>query len=213
MNLEPLKKIFKYPVKLDVMNVNTLKKVLVMATSSFCKIQKGKSFLMMNAVFFYNYYRHCKVKRMAWNPVICCWFTPSWDWQCRPAPWSSVSSFFGLALNASFPCSIYVKPLSTALVRVWWMMMHFLSVILGMWTILLLLFYKGISLLALATVNGYHGYVLFAWLYGFCLGGYHYALHQYTLDRVRARQFARGWSLVLAIRALPTLFGVPIAGR
>ena len=67
--------------------------------------------------------------------------------------------------------------------------------------------------MALATVNGYHGYVLFAWLYGFCLGGYHYALHQYTLDRVRARQFARGWSLVLAIRALPTLFGVPIAGR
>lgn len=70
----------------------------------------------------------------------------------------------------------------------------------------------GLSLLALATVNGYHGYVLFAWLYGFCLGGYQYAVHQYTLDRVRARQFARGWSLVLAVRALPTLFGVPIAG-
>ncbi|XP_046644820.1 monocarboxylate transporter 3-like isoform X3 [Daphnia pulicaria] len=70
----------------------------------------------------------------------------------------------------------------------------------------------GLSLLALATVNGYHGYVLFAWLYGFCLGGYQYAVHQYTLDRVRARQFARGWSLVLAVRSLPTLFGVPIAG-
>lgn len=71
----------------------------------------------------------------------------------------------------------------------------------------------GLSLLTLATVNGYHGYVLFAWLYGFCLGGYQYAVHQYTLDRVRARQFARGWSLVLAVRALPTLFGVPIAGK
>ena len=70
----------------------------------------------------------------------------------------------------------------------------------------------GISLLALASVNGYHGYVLFAWLYGFCFGGYQYALHQYTLDRVRARQFARGWTFVLAARALPTLFGVPIAG-
>jgi len=68
------------------------------------------------------------------------------------------------------------------------------------------------SLLALATVDGYHGYALFAWIYGFCLGGYHYALHQYTLDRVRARQFARGWALVLAARAFPALFGVPIAG-
>ncbi len=45
------------------------------------------------------------------------------------------------------------------------------------------------------------------------MGGYQYAVHQYTLDRVRARQFARGWSLVLAVRALPTLFGVPIAGE
>ncbi|KAI9557615.1 hypothetical protein GHT06_017443 [Daphnia sinensis] len=70
----------------------------------------------------------------------------------------------------------------------------------------------GLSLLTLATVNGYHGYVLFAWLYGFCLGGYQYAVHQYTLDRVRARQFARGWSLVLAVRSLPSLFGIPIAG-
>ena len=68
-------------------------------------------------------------------------------------------------------------------------------------------------MLALAAVDGYHGYVLFAWIYGFCLGGYQYALHQYTLDRVRARQFARGWAFVLAARALPTLFGVPIAGN
>jgi len=70
----------------------------------------------------------------------------------------------------------------------------------------------GVSLLVLASISGYHGYVLFALLYGFCLGGYQYALHQYTLDRVRARQFARGWTFVLAGRALPTLFGVPIAG-
>jgi len=67
-------------------------------------------------------------------------------------------------------------------------------------------------MLALASVTGYHGYVLFVWFYGFCLGGYQYALHQYTLDRVRARQFARGWTFVLAVRALPTLFGVPITG-
>lgn len=79
--------------------------------------------------------------------------------------------------------------------------------------ILLCIFHDvGLSLLTLATVNGYHGYVLFAWLYGFCLGGYQYAVHQYTLDRVRARQFARGWSLVLAVRSLPSLFGIPIAG-
>lgn len=144
--------------------------------------------------------------------MICCWFTLSWGWRCRRVQWSSVWSFYGPVLNASFPCSICVRPRSTALVRFllddgWWrVMMH------------LLLYHKtkhpwkGLSLLALATVNGYHGYVLFAWFYGFCLGGYQYALHQYTLDRVRARQFARGWSLVLAVRALPTLFGVPIAG-
>jgi hypothetical protein len=67
-------------------------------------------------------------------------------------------------------------------------------------------------MLALASVTSYQGYALFAWMYGFCLGGYQYALHQYTLDRVRARQFARGWSLVLAVRALPALFGIPITG-
>ena len=68
-------------------------------------------------------------------------------------------------------------------------------------------------MLVLASVTSYHGYALFAWMYGFCLGGYQYALHQYTLDRVRARQFARGWSLVLAVRALPALFGIPITGK
>ena len=68
------------------------------------------------------------------------------------------------------------------------------------------------SLLALATVKGYHGYIFFACIYGFCLGGYQYALHQYTLDRIRARQFARAWAFVLAAKAVPVLLGVPIAG-
>ncbi|KAG7155263.1 Monocarboxylate transporter 12-like 10 [Homarus americanus] len=37
----------------------------------------------------------------------------------------------------------------------------------------------------------YHGYVLFAWLYGIFCGGFHYSLKMYTYEKVRARNFAR----------------------
>lgn len=51
----------------------------------------------------------------------------------------------------------------------------------------------GISLLALSSVQGYHGYVLFVWLYGLCLGGFLYSVKMLTMERVRAKHFTRAW--------------------
>jgi hypothetical protein len=70
----------------------------------------------------------------------------------------------------------------------------------------------GVSLLALSTVQGYHGYVLFAWLYGLCLGGFLYSLKMFTMERVRARHFTRTWGFVQSAEAIPVLLGVPITG-
>jgi hypothetical protein len=70
----------------------------------------------------------------------------------------------------------------------------------------------GVSLLALGTVQGYHGYVLFVWLYGLCLGGFLYSLKMFTLERVRARYFTRTWGFVQSAEAIPVLLGVPITG-
>lgn len=68
------------------------------------------------------------------------------------------------------------------------------------------------SLLALSTVQGYHGYVLFVWLYGVCLGGFLYSLKMFTMERVRARYFTRTWGFVQGAEAIPVLLGVPITG-
>ncbi|RZB40804.1 monocarboxylate transporter 2, partial [Asbolus verrucosus] len=54
----------------------------------------------------------------------------------------------------------------------------------------------GVSLLALSAVQGYHGYVLFVWLYGTCLGGYTYSLKMFALERVRGRHFTKAWSFI-----------------
>lgn len=70
----------------------------------------------------------------------------------------------------------------------------------------------GVSLLALSTVQGYHGYVLFIWLYGVCLGGFLYSLKMFTLERVKARYFTRAWGFVQGAEAIPVLLGVPITG-
>ncbi|XP_067011576.2 monocarboxylate transporter 4-like [Anabrus simplex] len=70
----------------------------------------------------------------------------------------------------------------------------------------------GVSLLALSAVQGYHGYVLFVWLYGVCLGGFLYSLKMFTMERVRTRHFTRAWSFVQGAEALPVLLGVPITG-
>lgn len=74
-------------------------------------------------------------------------------------------------------------------------------------------FMCGLSMLALTAVRGsYHGYVLFAWIYGIFCGGYHYSLKMYTYERVRARNFARTWGFVQCSQAIPIAIGVPISG-
>lgn len=66
-------------------------------------------------------------------------------------------------------------------------------------------------MLALVSVEGYHGYFLFAWMYGVFLGGFELTLKVYTFDRLRVRQFTRGWGFVQGIKALPYLFGIIIS--
>jgi hypothetical protein len=105
-------------------------------------------------------------------------------------------------------------------------------------------FMCGLSILALTAVHGnYHGYVMFAWIYGIFCGGYvcgnyhgnvmlalmciifcgnvfmwflcryHYSLKMYTYERVRARNFARTWGFVQCSQAIPIAIGVPISGE
>ncbi|XP_049817094.1 monocarboxylate transporter 2-like [Aethina tumida] len=70
----------------------------------------------------------------------------------------------------------------------------------------------GISLLAMSAVQGYHGYVLFVWLYGICLGGFTYSLKMFALERVRGRHFTKAWSFIQGAKSLPVLLGIPITG-
>jgi len=74
-------------------------------------------------------------------------------------------------------------------------------------------FFLAVSELAMTALHGYNGYTLFAWMYGYCLGGFQYALPILVLERLRAKNFARAWSFVEGIRFLPVLLGVPIAGK
>lgn len=68
-------------------------------------------------------------------------------------------------------------------------------------------------MLALTSVQGYHGLVLFTWIYGIFLGGYMYSLKVYTYERVRARHFPRAWSFLQASQAIPLFLGVPLTGK
>nr|XP_022921215.1 monocarboxylate transporter 2-like [Onthophagus taurus] len=70
----------------------------------------------------------------------------------------------------------------------------------------------GISLLALTAVQGYHGYCLFTWLYGICLGGYTYSLKMFTLERVKTRHFTKAWSFIESSKSVPILIGIPLTG-
>ncbi|XP_064089838.1 uncharacterized protein LOC135203791 [Macrobrachium nipponense] len=74
------------------------------------------------------------------------------------------------------------------------------------------MFLCGVATLAFTAVEGYHGYVMFAWLYGIFCGGFHYSLKMYTYEKVRARNFARTWGFVQCSQAIPTAIGVPITG-
>ena len=40
-----------------------------------------------------------------------------------------------------------------------------------------------LSILALCSVRGYHGYLLFVWMYGFSLGGFQYVLKMFTFEK------------------------------
>ncbi|XP_049948306.1 monocarboxylate transporter 12-like [Schistocerca serialis cubense] len=70
----------------------------------------------------------------------------------------------------------------------------------------------GVSLLALGSVEGYHGYVLIVWLYGVCLGGFVYSFKVFAMECVRSRYFARAWGFVQGAEAVPLLVGVPVTG-
>ncbi|XP_076275366.1 monocarboxylate transporter 2-like [Rhynchophorus ferrugineus] len=70
----------------------------------------------------------------------------------------------------------------------------------------------GISLLALSAVQGYHGYVLFVWLYGICLGGFTYSLKMFALERIRNKHFTKAWSFIQGAKSIPVLLGIPITG-
>lgn len=70
----------------------------------------------------------------------------------------------------------------------------------------------GISMLALSSVEGYHGYVLFAWMYGLCLGGFLYSMKMLTMERIRGRHFTKVWGFVQGAEAIPVIVGVPVTG-
>ena len=69
-----------------------------------------------------------------------------------------------------------------------------------------------ISLLFLTTVESYNGYVIFVWLYGISVAGYHYSLKMFVYQKVRARNFSRAWGFIQCSQSLPTMFGIPLAG-
>ena len=51
-------------------------------------------------------------------------------------------------------------------------------------------------MLALTSVEGYHGYLLFAWMCGAFVGGLNFSLATFVLERSRIRHFARDWGFV-----------------
>lgn len=70
-----------------------------------------------------------------------------------------------------------------------------------------------ISLIAFTSFDDYQGYVLFVWIYGFFFGGYCYSIKMFVLEKVRARNFNRAWSLLQASQSLPIFVGVPITSE
>ncbi|CAG0879409.1 unnamed protein product [Darwinula stevensoni] len=70
----------------------------------------------------------------------------------------------------------------------------------------------GLSQLSLVSIEGYHGHVLFVWIYGVFCGGYHYSLKMYTFERVRARNFPRAWAILHSSHAIPIAIAIPVSG-
>ena len=73
--------------------------------------------------------------------------------------------------------------------------------------------FPGISMLALVSVEGYHGYLMFVWMYGFFIGGFEVALKVYVYERLKIKQFSRGFAYIQSIKALPYLIGFPITAH
>ncbi|XP_013778241.2 monocarboxylate transporter 12-like [Limulus polyphemus] len=69
-----------------------------------------------------------------------------------------------------------------------------------------------IAILSFCAVNGYHGYVLFVWIYGIFSGGYQYSLKMYLYEKVRPRNFDRAWSYLQWSQSIPILIGIPVTG-
>ena len=65
-------------------------------------------------------------------------------------------------------------------------------------------------MLALASVEGYHGYLMFVWMYGIFFGGMEVTLKTYCYERLKIKQYARGWGYIQGVRALPLLIGKKI---
>ena len=70
-----------------------------------------------------------------------------------------------------------------------------------------------LAVFSLTAIQGYNGYILFAWLYGLAYGGYIYSLRMYLFEKVRARNFARAWGFAQFAMAVPNLVGFPLASE
>lgn len=71
----------------------------------------------------------------------------------------------------------------------------------------------GISIMTFGTIEGYNGVVLFVWIYGAFLGGYHHALKMYLYEKVRSRNFASTWSFAQFVQGLGLIVGAPVSGH
>ena len=67
-----------------------------------------------------------------------------------------------------------------------------------------------VALALLPTVEGRRGHMAFAGGYGLLLGGHHYIVKTYLLERTKARDFPQMLSLLQGFQALPVGLGIPI---
>lgn len=79
---------------------------------------------------------------------------------------------------------------------------------------LLQLSYYGaaVAMFSLYCVQGFHGYVMVAWIYGLFFGSYLYISKIFCYSIVRSKEFSRTWSIVQAVQAVPCLLGVSLTG-
>lgn len=59
-------------------------------------------------------------------------------------------------------------------------------------------------------MEGYHGYLLFVWMYGLFVGGAEVTLRVYCYEKLRVKQYSRGWGYIQGAKAVPYLIGFPI---